>query len=62
MKAVKKDHPQATLNLAQCLSEGDGVEKDMEKANQLFEKAKDLGCVCASMTTSSGTPCPSPSP
>ena len=42
-KAMEQDNPWAYRNLGICYREGNGVEKDLKKAEELFSKASELG-------------------
>ncbi|MDF2691040.1 MAG: hypothetical protein K0S29_895 [Gammaproteobacteria bacterium] len=40
--AAKYHHPAAVFNLAGCYKSGEGIEKNLEKAKQLYQQALDL--------------------
>ena len=42
-KAMEQDNPWAYRNLGICYREGNGVKKDLKKAEELFSKASELG-------------------
>lgn len=44
-KAIEKEHPEAYNNLASIYTLGEGVEKDYEKALELYRKSAELGSV-----------------